>query len=384
MDSDDEKEERRSYNWEKGIDKTWENIGEDDSDLRAQERKRKKRSTQKAIQNVRKGMTRYVFVVLDLSKSILDKDMKPSRLTVAVKTVEAFILDYFDQNPLSQMGVIVARSSLAEKITELSGNPSKHISTLTSTSTNVSGEFSLQNSLEVARSTLCYVPAYGSREIIIVSGSLSTCDPGDIFETVELLKKEGIKVHIIGLSAEVYVCRAVTERTSGSYHVALNEPHFRELLLNLSPPPPSSSKTETRLIKMGFPQRRADISPSLCACHQQPKYGGYYCPQCQSKCCELPTDCQVCGLTLISSPHLARSYHHLFPVPYFIEHVPPVAQKTFGRDEAACLSCRVALSQAAVYTCPQCKGNFCTECDDYIHDSLHNCPGCEMQSRHNR
>ena len=32
---------------------------------------------------------------------------------------------------------------------------------------------------------------------------------------------------------------------------------------------------------------------------------------------ELPSQCNVCKLTLVSSPHLARSYHHLFPVPPF-------------------------------------------------------------------
>ena len=34
-------------------------------------------------------------------------------------------------------------------------------------------------------------------------------------------------------------------------------------------------------------------------------------------CCA--RSCHVCGLTLVSSPHLARSYHHLFPVPAFAE-----------------------------------------------------------------
>lgn len=29
--------------------------------------------------------------------------------------------------------------------------------------------------------------------------------------------------------------------------------------------------------------------------------------------------CHICGLTLVSSPHLARSYHHLFPVKPFQE-----------------------------------------------------------------
>ena len=33
--------------------------------------------------------------------------------------------------------------------------------------------------------------------------------------------------------------------------------------------------------------------------------------------CELPVECRGCGLTLVSAPHLARSYHHLFPLPIF-------------------------------------------------------------------
>lgn len=28
-------------------------------------------------------------------------------------------------------------------------------------------------------------------------------------------------------------------------------------------------------------------------------------------------------------------------------------------------------------TCPKCKQQFCLDCDIYIHESLHNCPGCE-------
>lgn len=28
-------------------------------------------------------------------------------------------------------------------------------------------------------------------------------------------------------------------------------------------------------------------------------------------------------------------------------------------------------------TCPKCKQHFCLDCDIYIHESLHNCPGCE-------
>ena len=44
----------------------------------------------------------------------------------------------------------------------------------------------------------------------------------------------------------------------------------------------------------------------------------------RARMCGLPSDCRVCGTTLVSSPHLARSYHHLFPVPPFKEvPLPP-------------------------------------------------------------
>src|SRR5579862_4731194 len=48
--------------------------------------------------------------------------------------------------------------------------------------------------------------------------------------------------------------------------------------------------------------------------HSKLNRGGYTCPRCSSKVCALPIECPVCGLTLILSTHLARSYHHLFPL----------------------------------------------------------------------
>ena len=104
-------------------------------------------------------------------------------------TVESFILDYFDQNPLSQLGIILSKNSIAEKITELSGadqrrwtherthtiplewesvwatrshlpillplgNPSKHLKELRERAKIAEGEVSLQNSLLSARDSL--------------------------------------------------------------------------------------------------------------------------------------------------------------------------------------------------------------------------------------
>ena len=110
----------------------------------------------------------------------------------------------------------------------------------------------------------------------------------------------------------------------------MNEGHFKDLLFELVPPPAlrtlsraagaGATNPAADLMMMGFPTRLPDASPqSFCVCHNELKSEGYICPRCQAKICDIPTDCDICGLMIVSSPHLARSYHHLFPVkPYEI------------------------------------------------------------------
>ena len=109
--------------------------------------------------------------------------------------------------------------------------------------------------------------------------------------------------------------------------MALNEGHFKDLLFELIPPPAQRAVARTSgpganpaadLMLMGFPTRLPATSPpGLCACHGELKSEGFLCPRCAAQVCDVPTDCDVCGLMIVSSPHLARSYHHLFPVkPY--------------------------------------------------------------------
>ena len=116
---------------------------------------------------------------------------------------------------------------------------------------------------------------------------------------------------------------------AGTFGVAMNEGHFKDLLFELIPPPAAQQNTGTAggggaakmsadLMMMGFPQRLPDTAPAaLCVCHAQMRAAGFLCPRCGARLCDAPTDCDVCGLMIVSSPHLARSYHHLFPVkPY--------------------------------------------------------------------
>jgi len=45
------------------------------------------------------------------------------------------------------------------------------------------------------------VPKYCRKEVLIINCSISLCDPGDIFETIEKVKKSGTVCTIVSLSA---------------------------------------------------------------------------------------------------------------------------------------------------------------------------------------
>lgn len=315
------------------------------------------------------------------------KDWKPHRLFAASEVLQQFVKDYFDQNPISQLGVIGIKGMKSEKLSELSGNPKNHIEKIKD-ALAVDKEPSLQNALELAKSALKTVPAYGSREVVVVYGSLVTADPGDIFQTIAQLKRENIRVSFIGIGAEMHLLRKIADETVGSYHVAMDTKHMKALMTEFTFPCPTVASAAAKfaaLVEMGFPQRRSGAL-SLCTCHQAFTTVGYLCPRCKAKSCDLPTTCQVCNLPLVSSPHLARSYHHLFPVAKF-EHVNLRADTNnmnIGVDVAKlrtkkCFGCLLPLAadpEGAAYTCGSCRNEFCSECDLYIHDSLHNCPGC--------
>ncbi|XP_014834011.1 PREDICTED: general transcription factor IIH subunit 2-like [Poecilia mexicana] len=252
-----DEEPERAKRWEGGYERTWEVLKEDESgSLKATVEEilyqsKRKRVTQNHAQ-VRLGMMRHLYVVIDCSRSMEDQDLKPNRLTSTLKLMEGFIDEYFDQNPISQVGIITTKNKRAEKLTELAGNPKKHIAALKkAVDSSCVGEPSLYNSLSLAIQTLKHMPGHTSREILIILSSLTTCDPANIYELIKTLKSLKVRVSVIGLSAEVRVCTVLTRETGGSYHVILDESHFKELLMYHVKPPPASFSSESSLIRMG-------------------------------------------------------------------------------------------------------------------------------------
>lgn len=423
-----------AHRWETSGAHVWEGVQEDaegriilaeGETLAEAIRRRRKRLEQNdyAQRNRRvvRDMIRYVYILLDASRWMRGKDPVlggSSIVDVVVDVLQDFVGEYYDQNPLSHLGFVLLKNAEAEIISPLSSSSKTHKLALQSVSDLCAeegaaggGEFSLQNGLEVAGRSLGHQPRHGSREIVIITSALSTCDPGSILaQTLPRLQHAKIRVSCLALSAELHICRKLADETAGTMGVCLDRSHLRDWLLGQCVPPPAlSSAAGCDMIDMGFPTRTSSDVPSLVHASRAKTLlarTAFVCPQCQAKNSELPTDCAVCGLKLVLAPHLARSFHHLFPVSAFVErpvlasgeqHAADPRLLVDSKDDAgSCYACLRPLGASALdvseldvpkaassssnellrFQCPDCEQYFCVDCDAYLHDTLHNCPGC--------
>ncbi|KAG6820250.1 hypothetical protein H0H93_003414 [Arthromyces matolae] len=304
----------QAYIWEASYTRSWETVQEDEAgslqasvdDWMARGRRRRLQAPSTAI---RRTIIRHLVLLLDLSAAMTDRDMRPTRFDLMLQYTREFIAEWFDQNPLGQIGIVGMRAGIGERIGEMTGNPQEVLKRLADRhKLQPTGEPSLQNSIEMAKSSMSHLPTHSSREIIIIFGSLTTCDPGNIHETLEACVKAKIRISVVALAAEMKICRSLCEKTGGQFGVALNEGHFHDLLFELIPPPAQhatfnriasgsnarASNPSADLMLMGFPTRLPDTAPpSLCVCHSEIKSEGFLCPRCLAKVCDVPTDCDT-------------------------------------------------------------------------------------------
>eukprot|EP00892_Ulva_mutabilis_P008373 jgi/Ulvmu1/5908/UM026_0030.1 len=392
-DDDDDVNEHVNQAFERQYldERSWESLVEKDGRLvsvqaAAVHRKRNRAST--LASRVRRGMIRYMQLVLDMSSvCAASTDMRPNRAVSLAQLAQAFISEFFDQNPLSQMSVVVMRQGCAHVLTDLSASPEVHKNAIKS-ALETGGEVSLQNMLAQCTQTASLVPPYGMREALVLLSSLTTADPGNISDAIKAAQKAKLRVSIIGLSAEMYISNRISSDTLGVYSVATSEEHLRDLVMGAcAPPAVECTVVEPKLVRMAFPAhdakgaRFATFVGEGCSIIG----GAYTCPVCASKNDSIPGECHVCRVTLISSAHLARSYHHLFPIASFHD----ISLYNVGSENhSSCNFCgsgwtdEVQAGEQPVYQCAVCNCVCCDACDDFIHEHLHNCPGCEMlQSR---
>lgn len=406
-DDDEMRKAKAGYAWESSKIRSWEQIEEDPETGRLksydrEEQIARKRSRDDGLSGVRRGIIRYCVIVVDMSETVRSTDLKPSRADLICESVISFAKEFFDQNPISQLCVVVTRDMEAAKLSSFSSNEKVHIEAVQKAlRLGANGVASLQNALNVAKRNLASVPPYALKEVLVCYGSLSTCDPGDIHAAIDSLVAEKIRCSAVGLGAELHILRVLTKKTRGTYTVAMNEDHFRESLgMHVIPPPTTTKQISASLIPMGYPILQRLKEPAL-FCNNPGMKGrlGYACPRCAAWLSEMPCECTLCGLTLVSSPHLARSYHHLFPVPKFVPLDSPEAEtilrsnqkdpqsevqviaKLVDADNLRCTGCTriLGMETSLRLLCPSCTNVFCIDCDGFVHDSLHHCPGCGVR-----
>ena len=448
--------------WE-DVQRTWDTVQESAdgtlaaaiSDLSASHKRRRVLRDTRPLQ---RGIIRHVVLLLDMSSAMTETDMKPTRLGLVLNTAAAFVHAFFSQNPISQLAILITRDGLAQRLTDLSGSPATHLSALDklrpkpnpqgksgyTAEIEVKGSPSLENSLSLARGMLSAAPTHGTKEVLIVYAALQTSDPGNIHDVIRRLVEDRIRVSVVGLAARLRVLMELVAKTHGLgsasapaamgdtvYGVALDETHFRTLLMTHTTPPATTANEQAArkpsMIPMGFPSHFAETQPSLCACHHVPSKGGFLCTRCGSKLCGLPMQCPVCGLQCVQSTHLARSFHHLFPLRNWKEVrwdearrkgvdrctgcltvFPEVPMEVDGeangveegvrrmsmaerrRRESGGHGRRGAeekkasgggMSESSRYACTVCGCHFCIDCDVFAHEVLHNCAGCLRSTR---
>ncbi|KAF2118936.1 hypothetical protein BDV96DRAFT_619997 [Lophiotrema nucula] len=347
--------------------------------VQEREEERKRKRLRKDTKPFQRGIIRHVVLVLDLSEMMLEKDMRPNRYITMIKYTQEYVREFFEQNPISQMSVLGMHDGLCIRLAKRVGigegniiphaepwHPGGHYCIWIAAFTRSRGHTSDDQSLQIVAKT----------------------NAGDESE----------------------------------YVIATDQELLRELLLATTTPPvvrsnqpttPTPAESTAALMMMGFPSRVVEDVPTMCACHGILTTGGYTCSRCSVKVCSLPVTCPSCELTLLLSTHLARSYHHLFPLRNWAEVSWKRAREKGSRE---CTSCLIAFpdppegsgtrggrngemngnvdgpvgqmqldkedaeeqkaSESSRYECRVCESHFCIDCDMFCHMVLHNCPGC--------
>lgn len=288
MEEEDEKPKGSAlYSWEQDIVRSWESLEEDEtgkikvfSYYEGSQGKRKHKSAQ---QNVRRGLIRFLVLILDLSREAKESDLKPSRGEACISGAQKFLHSYFDENPISQMAVVALRDGVAEKLSSMGSNPRQHLEVIkNAVQKGFYGNCSLQNGLDLAVGILHSIPSYGSREVLVLYNSLSSCDPGDIRQTVEKVEREKIRCNIIGMAAELYILKYLSAKTHGRYFVCMNESHLFDLLEDFVTPSASvENNIKTCLVYMGFPTLKTFQEPKICLNDKVLRNQVFVCPRCE-------------------------------------------------------------------------------------------------------
>lgn len=104
---------------------------------------------------LQRGIIRHLVLVLDMSFAMAEKDLLPTRYRLTLSYAAAFVREYFEQNPISQLAIVGMRDGVAVRVSDMGGNPAEHLDRLRDwDGQDPQGNPSLQNALEMCRGAL--------------------------------------------------------------------------------------------------------------------------------------------------------------------------------------------------------------------------------------
>ncbi|KJP90003.1 hypothetical protein AK88_00172 [Plasmodium fragile] len=363
------------FTWEQDVERSWNLLVENNGILQHvsqenYEEKCKQKYKKSQICALRKGIFRHIIILFDMSSSMKDRDFKPDRINVVLECVENFLTNFFFKNPVGHVGVVALKNSCAKLMQPLTSNMDDIMDALRKErSMGLQGSPSLQQGLEIAHDLLIDVPLYGTKEILIIYGSIRTCDKKNILNILNLIVKNNIHVNCVSIAPEMHILKHICEETNGAYKICMTKNSLMNEMNNVTETPLWMIGMEPQLIHICFPIKKKINTQIMCSCHNHLNTDTYICNVCNSYTCKIPSKCKVCGVHLISMHDLSHITNNLQGSPLFVEN------KNEENGPSVCVSCNKQLYDK-VSQCSKCKHIFCLGCDLYIHEDLNQCPFC--------
>ncbi|ORD99706.1 TF2H2 [Hepatospora eriocheir] len=301
--------------------------------------------------NKRKAVIRHLLVVIDVSFAIEKNDYLPNLRSFIGQNLEYFESDFYFTNPLSTLSFLTFNDTFVNFFKE----PSKNL-------LNIIGEkdFSFLSAIKTCIRML--KNSSFQKEVFFIISSIGSRDTDTVNSVIQELKDAHIKISIISLCGEVSVFKRITEITNGKFFVPEDAIHFRTIL-HFFTFPIENTNTKIKLMKLGFPEKSLDNQ--ICTCHSSFNTKLYRCPTCDAAICNIPMECPVCELHLVSPTNVFKSYYFMSPLKSFI--------KLEEKNNSKCLIC----NNLAMFKCDVCNGCYCSDCDYQIHSDLNFCPNCK-------
>ncbi|CDJ34691.1 general transcription factor IIH polypeptide 2, putative [Eimeria mitis] len=263
---------------------SWECLVEAEGQLRlvgAADEEDEEQQTTKRIPHIKRALLRSLVILIDATDGMRETDFKPDRLTCATQMLEEFLGSFLLQNPLARIALVFMAESTAEVLCPSAAAAAAehqhqqqqqqqqqrmHGPSITSSGLLAQGTASyfssnvdelvaalvarrrrrtpaaahspsLKNGLDRARALLGAAPPYCTREVLVVYGSIRTCDVGSIEESISELKSIKARCSVVSLAPEVRIVKTLAVQTEGTFEVALHADHLRSLLMQHTQPP---------------------------------------------------------------------------------------------------------------------------------------------------